>query len=219
MIHNQLQIRGRQEAWNKSHRGILPLAKGKDDAVLDRILPHHPGQQQCSSTPNARDTRCPAQRPNVPGSHCLGRMCCHYSCALTGSRQGCPSSHRVSQKRVTPPFFSREKRHQPCREPRTVSALIPTSCSCTLGSSSAENTTEQTGAWSDRRVLSSGERGMESLPVSGCHHSHHNSTRQTLSGMLHLISNHAGSLVHGRDSHMQPHWPVSFPCLAAHTGK
>lgn len=59
VIHSQLQIRGRQEAWKKSHRGILPLAKVKDAGVLDRILPPHPGQQQCSSTPNARDTGCP----------------------------------------------------------------------------------------------------------------------------------------------------------------
>lgn len=28
MIHNQLQVRGRQEAWNKSHRRIMPLARG-----------------------------------------------------------------------------------------------------------------------------------------------------------------------------------------------
>lgn len=59
VIHNYLQIRGRQEAWNKSHRGILPLAKGKDAGVLDRIFSPHPGQHQCSSTPNARDARCP----------------------------------------------------------------------------------------------------------------------------------------------------------------
>lgn len=60
-------------------------------------------------------------------------------------------------------------RHQPCKEPRTVSALIPTSWSCTLGSVSAENTTEQTVSWNDSRALSSGDRSMESLPASHCH--------------------------------------------------
>lgn len=60
VIHNQLQVRGRQEAWNKSCRGILPLAKGKDAGVLASILPSCLGQQHRSSMPNTRDTWCPA---------------------------------------------------------------------------------------------------------------------------------------------------------------
>lgn len=43
MIHNQLQVRGRQEAWNKSHRGILPSAESKDASVLASTLPSCPG--------------------------------------------------------------------------------------------------------------------------------------------------------------------------------
>lgn len=86
-------------------------------------------------------------------------------------------------------------RHQPCKEPRTVSALIPTSWSCTLGSVSAENTTEQTVSWSDSRVLSSGDRSMESLPASHCH-----STATTTAPDRHFLmpcqftSNHTKSL-------------------------
>lgn len=108
-------------------------------------------------------------------------------------------------------------RHQPCREPRTVRALIPTSCSCTLGSVSAENTTEQTRPWSDSRALSSGERGTESLPAPGCH-----CTATTTApdkpflGPCWLTPNHAKSLGHSRGSHMQPPRSVSFPSLSVH---
>jgi len=43
VIHNQLQVRRRQEAWNKSRRGILPSAKGKDASVPASTFPPHPG--------------------------------------------------------------------------------------------------------------------------------------------------------------------------------
>lgn len=136
--------------------GSFPLIQASSNAAAHQ-MPEIQGAQHKQAR----------ERPNVPGAHGSGRKCCRYSCAPTVSGQGCSSSHRVSQKRATPPSVSsRETRHQPCREPKTVSALIPTSCSCTLGSVSAENTTEQTGAWSDSRVLSSGGRGMESLPVT-----------------------------------------------------
>ena len=107
--------------------------------------------------------------------------------------------HRASQNQGTPASaIPRETRHQPCREPRTVSALIPTSCSCTLGSVSAENTTEQTWARSDSRVLSSGERGTESPPASGCHHTATTTAPdRPFLGPCWLTPSHAGSLGQG----------------------
>ena len=131
-------------------------------------------------------------KSSVPGAHRQNKQCCTLLCIRMQHRQ-LTTAPRAGQH--LPSASPEDVRYQPCKEPRTVSALIPTSWSCTLGSVSAENTTEQTVSWSDSRALSSGGRSMESLPASHCH-----STATTTALDRHFLmprqftSNHTKSL-------------------------
>jgi len=156
------------------------------------------------------------ERPSVPGAHGLGRKRCHCCCAPTGSRQGRPSSHVAPclpepgdtclchpKGNKAPTLQGAQDSQRPDPDQLQLHAGIR---QCREHHRANLGSKRQQGAliWRERHG------------VTACiwlsPHSHHHSTRQTLSGAL-LVDTQP-CRVPGT-GHMQPPGSVSFPSLSA----